>query len=152
MFSVWSRDLCFFLSVVFFFFSSRRRHTRCALVTGVQTCALPISRPDETVLYTAHWDHLGRCGADRTGDDICNGALDNASGIAALVALAKAHVAEGAPARSLVFLAVTAEEAGLIGSDYYATTPVYRLGKTVGGMNIAVLNVGRSEEHTAELQ
>src|SRR3546814_15976417 len=76
------------------------------------------TRPDETVLYTAHWDHLGRCGADRTGDDICNGALDNASGIAALVALAKAHVAEGAPARSLVFLAVTAEEAGLIGSDY----------------------------------
>src|SRR3546814_3167382 len=119
------------------------------------------TRPDETVLYTAHWDHLGRCGADRTGDDICNGALDNASGIAALVALAKAHVAEGAPARSLVFLAVTAEEAGLIGSDYYATHPVYRLGKTVGGINIDVLNVAgrardmvvvRSEEHTSELQ
>src|SRR3546814_5133430 len=67
--------------------------------------------------------------------------------MAALVALAKAHVAEGAPARSLVFLAVTAEEAGLIGSDYYATHPVYPLGKTVGGINIDVLNVaGRARD------
>src|SRR3546814_12819342 len=65
----------------------------------------------------------------------------------ARLALAKAHVAEGAPARSLVFLAVTAEEAGLIGSDYYATHPVYRLGKTVGGINIDVLNVaGRARD------
>src|SRR3546814_9869746 len=97
------------------------------------------TRPDETVLYTAHWDHLGRCGADRTGDDICNGALDNASGIAALVALAKAHVAEGAPARSLVFLEVTAEGSGLFVSASYANHPVHPPGTAGVGTKIHVL-------------
>ena len=68
-------------------------------------------RPDEYVLYTGHWDHLGRC-TPVDGDDICNGAIDNATGTAALVALAEAHKAAGAPDRSLIFLAVTAEESG----------------------------------------
>ena len=65
-------------------------------------------RPDEYVIHTAHWDHLGRCTPAPDGDDICNGAVDNATGTAALVALAEAHAKAGAPARSLVFLAVTA--------------------------------------------
>lgn len=93
-------------------------------------------RPDEYVLYTAHWDHLGRCKPAADGDDICNGAVDNATGTAALVALAEAHNKAGAPERTLVFLAVTAEESGLLGSKYYAANPVYPLAQTVGGVNM----------------
>lgn len=104
------------------------------------------TRPDEFILYTGHWDHLGRCPADKTGDDICNGALDNASGIAGLVALAKANVAAGPAQRSIAFLAVTAEESGLLGSEYYAANPIYPLAKTVAGINMDVLNVhGRTK-------
>ena len=98
-------------------------------------------RPDEYVIYTAHWDHLGRCDADASGDDICNGALDNATGTAGLIALAEAHAKKGNPERSLVFLAVTAEESGLLGSRYYAENPVYPLAATVGGVNMDGLNV-----------
>ena len=93
-------------------------------------------RPDEYVLYTAHWDHLGRCTAAPDGDDICNGAVDNATGTAALVALAEGFTKAGAPDRSIVFLAVTAEESGLLGSKYYAENPVYPLKQTVGGVNM----------------
>ncbi|HEX7855452.1 MAG TPA: M28 family metallopeptidase [Sphingobium sp.] len=96
--------------------------------------------PDEHVLYTAHWDHLGHC-EPVNGDDICNGALDNASGVAGLIALAKANVAAGPARRSLVFMAVTAEESGLLGSRYYAENPVYPLATTAGGVNMDVLNV-----------
>ncbi len=92
-------------------------------------------RPDEYVLYTAHWDHLGRC-TPVAGDDICNGAVDNATGTAALVALAEGFTKAGAPDRSVVFLAVTAEESGLLGSKYYAENPVFPLGQTVGGVNM----------------
>lgn len=98
-------------------------------------------RPDEYVLYTAHWDHLGRCEAAPDGDDICNGAIDNATGTAALIAIAKANKDAGAPDRSLVFLAVTAEESGLLGSKYYGDNPVYPLAKTVGGVNIDAMNL-----------
>ena len=98
-------------------------------------------RPDEYVLYTAHWDHLGRCKPAPDGDDICNGAVDNATGTAALVALAEAHSKAGAPDRSLVFLAVTAEESGLLGSKYYAQNPVYPLSQTVGGVNMDAFQV-----------
>lgn len=94
------------------------------------------TRPDEYVLYTAHWDHLGRCKPAPDGDDICNGAVDNATGTAALVALAEAYTKAGAPDRSIVFLAVTAEESGLLGSKYYAENPVYPLSQTVGGVNM----------------
>jgi Zn-dependent M28 family amino/carboxypeptidase len=93
-------------------------------------------RPDEYVLYTAHWDHLGRCTPAPDGDDICNGAIDNATGTAALVALAEGFKKDGAPDRSVVFLAVTAEESGLLGSKYYAENPVYPLSQTVGGVNM----------------
>ncbi|MCU0729080.1 MAG: M28 family peptidase, partial [Sphingopyxis sp.] len=97
------------------------------------------TRPNDYVLYTGHWDHLGRCEANAAGDDICNGAIDNASGTAALVALADAHVRAGAAERSLVFLAVTAEESGLLGSKYYAENPVFPLNQTVGGVNMDAL-------------
>ena len=96
--------------------------------------------PGDYVFYSAHWDHLGRCDAVE-GDDICNGALDNASGIAGLIALAQAQVKAGPAKRSIAFLAVTAEESGLLGSRYYAEHPVYPLAYTVGGVNMDVLNV-----------
>ncbi|MFL6856489.1 MAG: M28 family metallopeptidase [Allosphingosinicella sp.] len=98
-------------------------------------------RPNEYVLYTAHWDHLGRCDADPSGDDICNGAVDNASGTAGLIALAEAHAKAGNPDRSIVFIAVTGEESGLLGSEYYATHPIYPLARTAGGINMDGLAV-----------
>ena len=99
------------------------------------------TRPDEVVLYTAHWDHLGRCKPDATGDDICNGALDNATGTAGLIALAEAHAKAGPAERTVAFVAVTAEESGLLGSAYYAANPTFPLGKIVGGINMDGLNI-----------
>ena len=105
-------------------------------------------RPDEYIMHTAHWDHLGIC-APGEADEICNGAVDNATGTAALVALAEAHVKAGAPARSLVFLAVTAEEQGLLGADYYAANPIFPLSQTVGGINMdAFLVAGPAKDVT----
>ncbi|MBB3911731.1 M28 family peptidase [Sphingomonas desiccabilis] len=98
-------------------------------------------RADEVVLYTGHWDHLGRCEAAPDGDDICNGAVDNANGVAALVALAEANAKAGATPRSQVFLAVTGEESGLLGSAFYGANPVYPLAKTVGGVNIDAMSM-----------
>lgn len=97
--------------------------------------------PDEYVMHTAHWDHLGRCTAAPDGDDICNGAVDNATGTAALVALAEAHAKAGPARRTLVFLAVTAEESGLLGAKYYAENPVFPLAQTVGGINMDAFQV-----------
>jgi Zn-dependent M28 family amino/carboxypeptidase len=97
-------------------------------------------KPDEYVLYSAHWDHLGRCDAVNS-DDICNGAVDNATGTAGLIALAEAQAKAGAARRSMVFLAVTAEESGLLGSQYYAEHPIYPIARTVGGVNMDGLNV-----------
>src|SRR3546814_2389079 len=74
------------------------------------------------------------------GDDICNGAVDNATGVAGLVTMAEAYKKAGAPDRSVVFLAVTAEESGLLGSKYYAENPVFPLAQTVGGVNMDALN------------
>ena len=98
--------------------------------------------PGQTIIYTAHWDHLGRCPADKSGDDICNGALDNASGVAGLLALAGAFAKGGKPARTVAFMAVTGEESGLLGSRYYAEHPIYPLATTAGGVNMDVLAVG----------
>lgn len=93
-------------------------------------------RPDETIIYTAHWDHLG-VGEAVDGDSIYNGAIDNASGVAALFEIAKAFKsAEVPPERSVVFLAVTAEEEGLLGSQFYASNPIYPLNKTVANLNM----------------
>jgi Zn-dependent M28 family amino/carboxypeptidase len=94
------------------------------------------THPDQTILYTAHWDHLGRGRPDAKGDDIYNGALDNASGVAGLLALAFKFKAAGQTERSVVFMAVTAEEKGLLGSEYYAANPVYPLSKTVVNLNM----------------
>ena len=94
------------------------------------------SHPDETVLYSAHWDHIGVGEPDARGDRIFNGALDNASGTAALVELARGFAKQPRPQRSVVFLAVTAEEKGLLGSEYYASHPLYPLGKTVAVINM----------------
>ena len=98
-------------------------------------------RPDEVVLVTAHWDHVGRCKADASGDDICNGALDNASGTAGVLALAGHFARAPRTERSLLFMAVTLEEAGLFGSAWYAYHPIFPLGKTVGGVNMDVLSM-----------
>lgn len=98
-------------------------------------------RPHEVVLHAAHWDHLGRCPPAEDGDDICNGAIDNATGTAALIALAQAHAQAGPTARSLVFMALTAEESGLLGSAHYAANPVFPLADTVGGVNIDALSM-----------
>ena len=92
--------------------------------------------PDQTVIYSAHWDHLGVGNPDETGDRIFNGAADNASGIAALLELARLFGSAPKTARSVVFLAVTAEEKGLLGSEYYATHPLYPLETTVADINM----------------
>ncbi|MBC7534860.1 MAG: M20/M25/M40 family metallo-hydrolase, partial [Ferruginibacter sp.] len=97
--------------------------------------------PDETIIYTAHWDHLGIGAPDEKGDSIYNGALDNGSGTAALFEIARAFKSlKKVPERSIVFLAVTAEEQGLWGSDYYAQNPVFPIDKTVANLNMDVLN------------
>ena len=98
-------------------------------------------RPDETVIYSAHWDHLGVGQPDAKGDKIYNGAVDNATGTAALIELGRAFAkAPTKPERSVVFLAVTAEEKGLLGSEYYASKPLYPLGKTVAVLNMDALD------------
>jgi Zn-dependent M28 family amino/carboxypeptidase len=113
--------------------------------------------PEEVIIYTAHWDHIGIGKPDETGDSIYNGALDNASGTAALLALAKAFKTDEQPDRTVVFLAVTAEEQGLWGSAYYAKQPIYPKEKTVANINmdgvnpygkmkdVSVIGVGQSE-------
>lgn len=97
--------------------------------------------PDETIIYTAHWDHLGIGSPDETGDSIYNGALDNASATSGLIELARAYKNLNAkPKRTIVFLSVTAEEQGLWGSAYYAQNPIYPAGKTVANINMDGLN------------
>jgi Zn-dependent M28 family amino/carboxypeptidase len=102
--------------------------------------------PDEYVIFTSHWDHLG-VGEEESGDKIYNGAEDNASGIAMIMELARAYTKlEMKPRRSLVFLAVTAEEQGLLGSLYYGENPLFPLNKTLANINIDGINLyGRNE-------
>lgn len=114
-------------------------------------------KPEEVIIYTAHWDHFGYGAPDETGDSIYNGALDNASGTAALLALAKAFKTDSPPDRTVVFLSVTAEEQGLWGSAYYAQHPIFPVEKTVANINmdgispsgkmkdVSLIGIGQSE-------
>lgn len=98
------------------------------------------SRPEEHVIYMAHWDHMG-VDPVNPDDGIFNGAQDNASGTAGVMALAEFFASQPQPERSIVFVLVTAEERGLLGSDWYADNPMLPLSKAVGGINTDVLNV-----------
>lgn len=102
------------------------------------------SRADEAVVYMAHWDHLGK--HEGEGDTIYNGAVDNASGVAGILEIAEAFAAqEPRPERSVVFLAVTLEESGLLGSRYYVAHPTFPLDKIAGVINLDAMSVaGRS--------
>jgi Zn-dependent M28 family amino/carboxypeptidase len=92
---------------------------------------------NEYVAFTAHWDHFGIGEPDKTGDRIFNGAEDNASGTAGIIAIARAmKTMAPAPKRSVLFIAVTAEEQGLLGSQYYAQFPLYPLDKTLADINV----------------
>ena len=104
---------------------------------------------DEVVVYSAHWDHLG-VGPAVNGDTIYNGAKDNGVGVASMLELARAFTKlPTPPKRSIVFLAVTAEEQGLLGSQYYAVTPIYPLAKTLANINVDGMNVhGRTRDLT----
>jgi len=104
---------------------------------------------DEYVVYTAHWDHLG-IGDPVNGDKIYNGALDNASGVASVLEIARAFTqVKPAPKRSILFLMVTAEEQGLLGSQFYAVTPIYPLEKTLANINLDGVNQwGRTKDIT----
>lgn len=95
-------------------------------------------QPDEYFIYMAHWDHLGR-DPSREGDQIFNGAIDNGTGTAALLALAEAFKNQPTE-RTLLFIAVTAEESGLLGSKYYGENPIYPLNQTVGAINMDAMN------------
>ncbi|GAA64926.1 glutamate carboxypeptidase II [Pseudoalteromonas sp. BSi20311] len=103
---------------------------------------LPGSKtPDEHIIYSAHWDHLGT-DKNRKGDQIYNGAHDNATGTAGMIEVAEAFTKLGKrPDRSMTFLAVTAEEQGLLGSKYYAANPVIPANKTVANINMDSLNL-----------
>jgi Zn-dependent M28 family amino/carboxypeptidase len=97
--------------------------------------------PGETVIYSAHWDHLGVGAPDAKGDRIYNGAVDNGTGLAALIEMGRAFAgARPRPDRSVVFLAVTAEERGLLGSEFYGARPLYPLAKTVAVINMDALS------------
>ena len=108
-------------------------------------------RPNEAFVYTAHWDHLGRNADAKPGEDaIFNGAQDNATGISALIELARAFTAtKPRPARSVMFVAVTAEESGLLGSEYFAAHPPIPVAQMAGGLNMDNLySVGKTRDMT----
>ena len=120
------------------------RHKRSPNVAGLMPGK---DRPDEYVIYMAHWDHLGVDGGSE-GDRIYNGAVDNATGVAGILTIAKAYrdMLPGA-SRSVLFIAVTAEESGLLGSEYYAEHPLAPLAKTAAVINIDALNpLGRARD------
>ena len=120
--------------------STINSHNVVGLLPGKKT-------PDETVIYSAHWDHLGIGKPDANGDKIYNGAVDNATGISHLIEQARAFAGGPRPDRSVVFLAVTAEEKGLLGSEYYATHPLYPIAKTVGVLNTDSMGVWGPEKN-----
>ena len=106
-------------------------------------------KPDEAVVYMAHWDHLGKHEGE-TGDNIYNGAVDNATGVAGVIEIAEKFArTEPKPKRSIVFLAVTLEESGLLGSKYYVAHPTIPMDKTVAVINMDAMSVaGRAKDMT----
>lgn len=105
------------------------------------------TRPDEAIVYMAHWDHLGRTLQVSGSAGIYNGAVDNASGTAGLLEIARMYAEKGAPERTVLFLAVTLEEYGLLGSRYYANNPVIPTRQTVAAINMDALSlVGPTED------
>jgi Zn-dependent M28 family amino/carboxypeptidase len=105
-------------------------------------------RPEEAVVYMAHWDHLGKHDGE-DGDNIYNGAVDNATGVAGILEIAEAMARGAKPKRSALFVAVTLEESGLLGSKYYVAHPSIPLDRTVGVINIDAMSVsGRSRDLT----
>jgi len=123
-------------------FSADYRVKRETVVSKNVVGLLPgTTHPDQTVLYTAHWDHLGVGKPDETGDRIFNGAADNGSGIAAVLELGRLFASAPKTKRSVVFLLVTAEEKGLLGSEYYASKPLYPLETTVAAINMDSLGL-----------
>ncbi len=107
------------------------------------------SQSDEYVIYTAHWDHFG-INPEIEGDNILNGALDNATGVAGIVSIAEAFTKLPTKQnRSIVFMAVTCEEFGLLGSSFYAQNPIFPLNKTAGVINMDALNIdGKTKDMT----
>jgi Zn-dependent M28 family amino/carboxypeptidase len=103
----------------------------CGLIRGTK-------HPDEVIVYTAHWDHLG-VGAPVNNDSIYNGATDNASAVAWMLEIARGFKSGPPPERSVLFLSVTGEESGLLGSSWYADHPFFPMGKTVACINSDVL-------------
>jgi Zn-dependent M28 family amino/carboxypeptidase len=106
-------------------------------------------KSDEYIIYTSHWDHFG-INPNFKGDSILNGAVDNATGVAALLEIAKAFKSlPEKQLRSVLFLAVTAEEQGLLGSKYYVENPIFPLAKTAAVINMDALNIfGRTRDMT----
>jgi len=99
------------------------------------------SRKDESIIYSAHWDHLG-IGEKVKGDSIYNGAVDNATGVASLFEIASAFKKlPKAPERTILFISYTAEEQGLLGSEYYAKNPAFPLAKTVANINMDMMGI-----------
>lgn len=122
-------------------------HMRESTSKNVMALLPGSTRPDEVIIYTAHWDHLGK-NPVMSGDNIYNGALDNATGTGGLLALAKSYAElPQKPERSILFLAVTAEESGLLGSKYYAENPIYPLANTVAAINMDAMAIyGRMKD------
>lgn len=99
------------------------------------------TRPNETIIYSAHWDHLGIGLPDASGDRIYNGAVDNATGVSHVLEQARQFAREPRTDRSILFLLVSVEEKGLLGSEYYAANPLYPLATTVGDINTDSMGV-----------
>ncbi len=130
---------------------SVRNDVRNAVSYNVVGVVPGSQRPDEAFVYTAHWDHLGTTANAKPGEDaIFNGAQDNATGVAALIELGRAFAAtKPAPQRSVMFVAVTAEESGLLGSEYFAAHPPIPVAKMAGGLNMDNLySVGKTRDIT----
>jgi Zn-dependent M28 family amino/carboxypeptidase len=109
------------------------------------------TRPNETVLYSAHWDHLGIGPPDAKGDTIYNGALDNASGVAGMLEIARVFAQSPRTQRTVAFMAVTSEEKGLLGSEYYGLHPIFPLATTAANLNLDGAQVA-GPAHNIEVQ